>query len=83
MPSQGVRASNDDGGIALSSTEGYHDMMKRSMLKLVTRRETVRMLTELDLRRADGGYLDAQLMDTGGGLNAGCVAAQAALLPKS
>jgi hypothetical protein len=61
-------------------------MMKRTTLKLVIRRETVRVLAELDLGRVVGGSPDPQLMDTGGGANNTCVqaavVAQAALPAK-
>lgn len=54
-------------------------MMKRSTRKLVIRRETVRMLAELDLVLIVGGGPEARLMDTGGGANNTCVqVAQAA-----
>jgi len=45
--------------------------MKRSTLKLVIRRETLRVLTELDLVRVAGGKPDAQLLGTEGP-NTGC-----------
>ena len=40
-------------------------MMKKATLKLGIRRETIRLLAELDLARAAAGVLDAQLIDTG------------------
>lgn len=39
-------------------------MMKKATLKLGIRRETLRVLGELDLVRAVAGGSDAQLMDT-------------------
>jgi hypothetical protein len=39
--------------------------MKRSTVKLVIRRETLRLLTGMELRLAGGGNPDAQLLDTG------------------
>jgi hypothetical protein len=57
-------------------------MMKRSMRRLAIRRETVRMLAELDLIRVAGGNPDAPLMDTGGSPADTCVQAQAALPAK-
>lgn len=39
-------------------------MMKKATLKLGIRRETLRVLGELDLVRAAAGGPDAQLMDT-------------------
>ena len=41
-------------------------MMKKATLKLRTRRETIRVLAELDLVRVAAGGPDAQLMDTHG-----------------
>jgi hypothetical protein len=47
--------------------------MKKSTLKLVIRRETLRVLAEIELVRvAGGGNADAQLLDTGGGPATGC-----------
>ena len=53
--------------------------MKKSTLKLVIRRETLRVLAEMDLVRVVGGNPDARLMDTEGPNNT-CVV-QAAALP--
>jgi hypothetical protein len=56
-------------------------MMKKSTLKLALRRETLRLLAEIDLGRiVGGGNPDAEMMDTEGP-NTTCVvqaAAQAA-----
>jgi hypothetical protein len=56
------------------------------MRRLAIRRETVRMLAELDLIRVAGGNPDAPLMDTGGSPANTCVqaavVAQAALPAK-
>jgi hypothetical protein len=54
--------------------------MKKATLKLEIRRETLRVIAELDLVRVAAGGPDAQLMDTGGP-NHTCVA-QLAPLPK-
>lgn len=54
--------------------------MKRSTLKLVIRRETLRVLTDLDLVRVAGGNPDAELLGTGGA-NTGCPLVQPAALP--
>ena len=55
--------------------------MKKSPLKLVIRRETIRALSQLDLVRvAAGGNPDVQRMDTGGA-NTGCPLVQAAAQP--
>jgi len=55
--------------------------MKKSTLKLVIRRETIRALAQLDLvRGAVGANPDARLMDTGGA-ETGCPLTQAAALP--
>lgn len=51
-------------------------MMKKSTLKLVIRRETLRVLAELDLVRVAAGGLGARLMDTDD-INRTCVAALA------
>jgi hypothetical protein len=40
--------------------------MKKSTLKLVIRRETLRVLVELDLARVAGGNADAQVAGTEG-----------------
>jgi hypothetical protein len=55
-------------------------MMKRSTLKLVIRRETLRVLADLDLVRVAGGNPDAQLLGTGGP-ETGCPLVQPAALP--
>ena len=52
-------------------------MMKKATLKLVIRRETLRVLAELDLVRVAGGNADARLMDTEGPAT-GCQIVQAA-----
>jgi hypothetical protein len=39
--------------------------MKKATLRLGIRRETIKVLAELDLARAAAGGPDAQLMDTG------------------
>ena len=50
--------------------------MKKTTLKLVIRRETVRVLAGMELARvAGGGNADAQLLDTEGPAT-GCVNAQ-------
>jgi hypothetical protein len=54
--------------------------MKRSTLKLVIRRETLRVLTELDLVRVAGGNADPQQVGTGGP-ETGCPLVQAASQP--
>ena len=51
--------------------------MKKSTLKLVIRRETLRVLAEMDLVRVVGGNPDARLMDTEGP-NTSCPLVQAA-----
>lgn len=43
----------------------YHTLMKKATIKLEIRRETLRVLAELDLVRAAAGSPDVQLMDTG------------------
>jgi hypothetical protein len=48
-------------------------MMRKATLKLGIRRETLRVLAELDLARAAAGGPDVQVMDTGGD-NRTCVA---------
>jgi hypothetical protein len=73
MPRQDVRIANDGREIALYVPARYRNTMKRSTLKLVICRETVRVLAELDLGRVAGGSQDPQLMDTGGGANNTCV----------
>ena len=75
MPREDVRVTDDRREIALWAPASYHNMMKRSTLKLVIRRETVRVLAQLDLGRVAGGGPDPQLMDTGGGANNTCVQA--------
>jgi hypothetical protein len=52
------------------------------MRRLVIRRETVRMLAELDLIRVAGGNPDAPLMDTEGSPAETCVHAPAAVPAK-
>jgi hypothetical protein len=54
--------------------------MKRSTLKLALRRDTVRVLAELELVRVAGGNPDAQQMGTGGA-ETGCPLVQAAAVP--
>jgi hypothetical protein len=54
-------------------------MMKKATLKLVIRRETLRVLSELDLVRVAAGD-DARLMGTEGP-NTGCQIAVAAAKP--
>lgn len=55
--------------------------MKKSTLKLVIRRETIRALAQLDLVRvAAGANPDAQLAGTGDYIT-GCPLTQAAALP--
>lgn len=39
-------------------------MMKKATLRIGIRRETIRVLSELDLVRVAAGGLDTQLMDT-------------------
>ena len=51
--------------------------MKKSTLKLVVRRETLRVLAEMHLVGVAGGNPDAPLMDTGGA-NTSCPLVQAA-----
>jgi len=46
--------------------------MKKATLRLGIRRETIRVLAELDLVRVAAGGPDAQLMDTGD-INRTCV----------
>jgi hypothetical protein len=41
--------------IATEAGAGYHTTMKRSTLKLVIRRETLRLLSGMELRLAGGG----------------------------
>ena len=50
--------------------------MKKSIRKLVIRRETLRELDEWELCRVAGGNQDAQLVDTGNA-GSGCVGVQA------
>lgn len=54
--------------------------MKKSTLKLAIRRETFRVLAEMDLVRVAGGNPDAQLVGTGGA-ETGCPLVKAAALP--
>ena len=54
--------------------------MKKSTLKLAIRRETLKVLAEMDLVRVEGGNPDAPLMDTGGP-NTGCPIVQPAAQP--
>ncbi len=74
MPREDVRVTDGRREIALWGAARYHNIMKRSMLKLVIRRETVRVLAELDLGRVAGGA-DLALMDSAGGANNTCVQA--------
>jgi len=62
--------------IALQVVTRYHTRMKKSTLKLVVRRETLRVLDEMDLVQIVGGNPDARL-DTGGP-NTSCPLVQAA-----
>jgi hypothetical protein len=60
----------------------YHAPMKRSTIKLVMRRETLRVLSGIELvRAAGGGNPDAQLLDSGGAAT-GCPNIGAALPAK-
>jgi hypothetical protein len=77
MPREDVRGADARREIALWVPARYHNMMKRSTLKLVIHRETVKVLARLDLGRVAGGGPDPQLMDTGGGANNTCVQAAA------
>jgi len=54
--------------------------MKRSTLKVVIRRETLKVLVEMDLVHVAGANPDAPLMDTGGP-NTGCQIVQPAAQP--
>ena len=63
--------------IALLTRARYHTKMKKATLTLTIRRETLRVLSDLDLGRAAGGRADARLMDTEGPNN-GCQIAKAA-----
>jgi hypothetical protein len=67
--------------IAIGARSRYHAMMKKAILKLVIRRETLRVLTELDLVRVAGGNADAQPLGTEGPAT-GCQIVQAAQLTK-
>jgi hypothetical protein len=76
MPRQRMRIGGLGRKIAIEVSARYHAAMKKSTLKLVIRRETLRVLAGLDLVRvAGGGNADAQLLDTGNA-GTGCVNAQ-------
>lgn len=67
--------------IALRLRSRYHSItMKRSTLKLVIRREALRVLTELALVRVAGGNPDAQ-QDGTGNAGTGCPFVQPAAQP--
>jgi hypothetical protein len=76
-----MRIGGDGGEIAIQVRARYHATMKKSTLKLVIRRETLRVLAELELVRVAGGNQDAQQFDTGNA-GTGCPLVQAALPAK-
>jgi WD40 repeat protein len=69
------------GKIAIQVCARYHATMKKSTPKLGIRRETLRVLAELELVRVAGGNPDAQLFDSEGPAT-GCPLVQAALPAK-
>jgi hypothetical protein len=71
----------DGGEIAIQVRARYHATMKKSTLKLVIRRETLRVIAELELVRVAGGNPDAQLFDTASP-ETGCPNIQVALPAK-
>lgn len=81
MPRQHMRIGGVGRKIAAQVRASYHAAMKKSTLKLVIRRETIRALSQLDLVRvAAGGNPDVQQVDTEGP-NTGCPLVQAAAQP--
>jgi len=80
MPRQHMRSGGLGRKIATDLRASYHAAMKKSTLKLVIRRETLRVLAGTELVRvAGGGNADAQQLDTHGGPATGCVNVGAAL----
>jgi hypothetical protein len=76
-----MRIGGVDRKIATEVSASYHAAMKKSTLKLVIRRETIRALSQLDLVRvAAGADPDAQQAGTGGA-ETGCPLVQAAAQP--
>ena len=71
MPRQCMRIGGA-GEIAKRTSAGYHPTMKKSIPKLIIRRETLRVLADMDLASVPGGNPDADLLDTGGPVT-GCV----------
>jgi hypothetical protein len=65
MPRQHMRIGGIGRKIATDIRARYHAAMKKSTLKLVIRRETLRLLAGMDLVRVGGGNADAQQLDTG------------------
>lgn len=81
MPRQHMRIGGVRGKIAAEVRARYHAAMKKSPLKLMIRRETVRALSQLDLVLvAAGGNPDVQQMDTGNA-GTGCPFIPAAMQP--
>ena len=80
MPRQHMRIGGVGRKIATKVRARYHAAMKKSTLKLAIRRETLRVLAELDLVRVGGGNADAQLLGTEGPAT-GCQIVQLAAQP--
>ena len=81
MPRQHMRIGGVGRKIATKVRAQYHAAMKKSTLKLVIRRETLRALDQLDLLQvAAGANPDAQRMDTANP-ETGCPFVQAAAEP--
>ena len=80
MPRQYMRIGGVGREIAIQVRARYPTSMKRSTLKLATRRETLRVLAGLELVHVAGGNLDAQEVGTVGPAT-GCPLAQAAAQP--
>jgi hypothetical protein len=81
MPRQHMRNSCVARTIATKVRGRHHDAMKKSTLKLVIRRETIRTLSQLDLVLvATGANPDAQQAGSGGP-ETGCPFVQPAALP--
>ncbi len=76
MPGQHMRIGGVGREIAIQVRARYHMRMKRSTLKLATRRETLRVLAGLELVHVAGGNPDAQQLGTVGPAT-GCPLVQA------
>jgi hypothetical protein len=80
MPRQHMRIGGAGGKIATEVRARYHAAMKKSPLKLVIRRETVRALSQLDLVLVAAGG-DAQEVVGTGNAGTGCPFVPAAMQP--